>query len=303
MKRGSSQARVTIENDHVRKVGLNGTEGRVRDQGIWLRKYDESPCLPAVNEVYSNGYLMEKLDEIPLSFEHKDVLETCAEILVTLDTQLWSRKFDGVQRSLVPWNGSGYYNYDSRPRNVHRKYVVGLLNDVKMTYLRWKMRQFEDRINWNRLQTGLTHGDPIIDNLMHRPKFAYVKSDPQLVLIDPIPACPAIPDVLAVDVGRVIQSAVGYEALRYADLAQLKDDFGGWGDKGSPLTTHDAVNYVLNDVMNNEFTLDDARASIYFAIIHMMRGVRTAQRVAPDRVVLLRGAVIYLVVEAEQWMR
>lgn len=305
--RGSSTAKITIEGDYVRKVSTSttgSTGDRVRDQGIWLRKYDESPCLPAVNEVYSNGYLMEKLIEVPLSFDYKDILEQCSEIISTLDTSLWHRDFDTVKRNIVRWNiTDDFYDFDSRPDNMHRRYVVQLLKDTDTSHLRKTMRKFEDVINWHRLQVGLTHGDPIIDNAMHRPKATYMKSDPQLVLIDPIPACPAIPDVIAVDVGRVIQSAVGYEALRYADLQQLKDDFGGWGDKGSPLTTHDAVNYVLNDFMNNEFTLDDARASIYFAIIHMLRGVRTAQHAAPDRVVLLRAAVVHLIVEAEQWMR
>lgn len=295
--RGSSGAKITIENDHVRKIGTNGTEGRVRGQGIWLRKYDESLCLPAVNEIYANGYLMEKLDEVPLSFSYSDVLETCSEIIATLETHLWHREFEDVTRKIVRWNiESDFVDYDVRSRNHHRHYVVGLLKDTNMLTLRKTMRRFEDSINWQHLRRGLTHGDPIIDNLMHRPLPEHSKSTPQLVLIDPIPACPAIPDVLAVDVGRVIQSAVGYEAVRYGTV----DDYDAYLTFGK---THDAVNYVLNDFMNEEFTLNDVRASIYFAIIHMLRGVRTAQRVSLTRAGVINSLVRNLVSEAVRWTR
>src|SRR5437588_835106 len=37
----------------------------------------------------------------------------------------------------------------------------------------------------------------------------------ELLLIDPIPATPAVPDLLCVDVGKMLQSAVGWESVRY----------------------------------------------------------------------------------------
>lgn len=295
--RGSSSAKITYENGHVRKLDSDVTGRRVRDQGIWLRRYDESICLPAVNEIYANGYLMERLIEESLPVKYDDVLKMCQDILTTLANDLWHRESTGVRFNIE-------FDYDVvRPRNVHRRYVAGLLKDVGLQSLRKIMKGYEDRITWHRLRTGLTHGDPIIDNVLYRRSKTQWEIDRQLVLIDPIPACPALPDVLAVDVGRVIQSAVGYEALRYADLAELKTDFGTWGGDRYPVNTRDAVNFVLNDFMGDEFTLDDARASIYFAIIHMMRGVRTALRVAPDRVGILKSAVIMLVAEAESWMQ
>lgn len=291
--RGSSTAKITFENGHVRKLDSEITGTRVRDQGIWLRRYDESLCLPAVNEIYADGYLMEKLIEEDLPLEYGDTLEMCRKILHVLAKHLWDFTSDDIIVRHIPFNCDfNDYEESYRHRNVHGRYVAGLLRDVDMSFLRRQLRRFEASIRWHRLRTGLTHGDPLIDNVLWT-------IDRQLVLIDPIPACPAVPDVLAVDVGRVIQSAAGYEAFRYGDL----DFYRSWSAFDFTNRTHDAVNFVLNDFMQDEFTLDDARASVYLAIIHQLRGVRTAQRVATDRVELLKTSVIHLAEEAELWMR
>lgn len=300
MRRGSSQATFIIEDENVRKSDSPVTGRRVRDQGIWLRKYDESLCLPAVHEVYADGYLMEKLGDGGLYFDYPDLLKLCKRIIATLEDKLWNLEFENVLRTLVEYNEdpSSMDLFESNP--CHRHYVKQLLRDVNLIRSLGKtMSRYEDRINWRHLRRGLTHGDPIYDNVMYRPKPEWQKGSHQLVLIDPIPATPAIPDVLAVDVGRVIQSAVGYEELRYVNLGNIPS----WPRVNTTKRTHDAVNFVLNNFMPDEFTLNDARASVYFAIIHMMRGVRSAQKVAPARVPALRDAVIHLVAEAESWMR
>lgn len=300
--RGSSTAKITFENGHVRKMDSEVTGRRVRDQGIWLRRYDESLCLPAVNEVYANGYLMEKLIERPLPVEYDDVLRVCQDILTTLRDHLWHREFTDIHVTHIKWNVDPNEFFDEGWRtNVHRRYVAGLLRNVNMRFLRRILRGYEAQITWYRLRTGLTHGDPIIDNVLYRPSKTQWTIDRQLVLIDPIPACSAVPDVLAVDVGRVIQSAVGYEAQRYGDITQF--DPPNWSQADQTKRTRDAVNFVLNDFMGDEFTLNDARAAIYFAIIHQLRGLRTALRVAPDRTWLIKASIIHLVAEAESWMR
>lgn len=296
--RGSSTAKITFENGHVRKLDTQITGVRVRDQGIWLRRYDESLCLPAVNEIYADGYLMEKLVEEDLPLEYGDTLEMCRKILQVLAKHLWDFTSDDIIVRHIPFNRD-FDDYEASYRNVHRSYVAGLLRDVDMSFLRRQLRRFEESIRWKYLRTGLTHGDPLIDNVLYRPSNTQWAIDRQLVLIDPIPACPAIPDVLAVDVGRVIQSAAGYEAFRYGDL----DFYRSWSAFDFTNRTHDAVSFVLNDFMQDEFTLDDARASVYLAIIHQLRGVRTAQRVVTDRVELLKTSVIHLAEEAELWMR
>lgn len=288
MIRGSSSAIITVDVDSVRKLDSKITGQRVRDQGIWLLKYDESLCLPAVNEIYADGYLMEKLIEEDLPLEYGDTLEMCRKILQVLAKHLWDFTSDDIIVRHISFN-----------RNVHRRYVAGLLRDVNMTFLRRQLRRFEESIRWHWLRTGLTHGDPIIDNVLYRRSKTQWSIDRQLVLIDPIPACPALPDILAVDVGRVIQSAVGYEAFRYGDL----DFYRSWSALDFTDRIHDAVNFVLNDFMQDEFTLNDARASIYFAIIHQLRGLRTALRVAPDRVDVIKSSISHIVAEAESWMR
>lgn len=281
--RGSSGARLIETETSVIKRDTEVTGTRVRDQGIWLSQHEESVLLPAVHFVYHNGYEMEKIVIPDLPKTWHDVRGLCADVLVELD-RLWYAEFTGRVPDLVVID-----EYD------HRGYVTELLKDVGLRQLRRQLHGFANRINWHCLEPGRTHGDGIIDNLGYRSGEREFRRGRQLVLLDPIPACSALPDVVALDVGRVIQSAAGYEAARYVGVGQ------------TPMFTVpliERVEYVLNTWMGaGDFDLNEARAALHFSIIHMLRGLRTAQRGHHAGAVGLKRLVNDLVEVTATWMR
>lgn len=288
--RGSSGARLVETAESVIKRDTEVTGTRVRDQGIWLCQHEESTLLPAVNFVYHDGYEMEKIVIPDLPKTWHDVRGLCADVLLELD-QLWFAEFTGRVPDLAVID-----EYD------HRSYVTELLRDVGLRQLRRQLHGFADRINWHCLEVGHTHGDGIIDNLGYRSgdkEFRRERQpmllERQLVLLDPIPACPALPDVVALDVGRVIQSAAGYEAARYVGVGQTQL---------FTVPLIERVEYVLNTWMGpGDFDLNEARAALHFSVIHMLRGLRTAQRGHHAGAVGIKGLVNDLVEVAAKWMR
>lgn len=279
--RGSSGAKLTDQGDFVLKQDTKITGTRVRDQGIWLHQHDESLVLPSIRYIRRDGYELEKLTmcEIPVTWKEVNLL--CEEIIDALDSHLWTLQFDTRVPERV-----------SIDLHDHRAYITELLDDVGLRRrLRGTLHKFSRTIDWWEVTPGRTHGDGIIDNLAYRAHSAYA---PDPVLIDPIPACAALPDKIALDVGRVIQSAAGYEVIRYLPLE---------GDQSlHQVALSDRVDTVLNTWLGVEFNVNEARAALHFSVIHMLRGVRTAQRVAPDRVEPLRNLAYELVEVTSQWM-
>lgn len=275
--RGSSGAKLTDHGNFVLKQDTEITGARVRNQGIWLHQHDQSLVLPAVRYIRHDGYELEKLTMCELPVSWKETRELCDEILDSLETYLWDLEFNTRVPPLVAFEGAG----------AHRGYVTDLLDDVGLRReLRRTLHEFVKVIDWWNLRTGRTHGDGIIDNL------AYRGDEQTIVLIDPIPACLALPDVVALDVGRVLQSAAGYEVIRYGTQRELLD---------VPLL--DRVDAVLNTWLGVEFDVNEVRAALHFSVIHTLRGVRTALRVAPDKVEALKTLTLDLVEVAAQWMR
>lgn len=276
--RGSSGAIIQVGFDQVGKYDTELTFPRVREQGEWLSRLDGCKILPQVLLMHSDGYEMEKLTVQPIPTDEKTIFRYCDDIIAALEHELWSRR-DFPLTLLRP-------TFDLRG---HRRYVRRLLRQVNLTKYRGELTSYVNlnRIDWHDLRhVTITHGDAIIDNLLWRQENLELKP----VLIDPIPSCPAIPDFAAVDAGRVIQSAIGYEVLRYrSDVV--------------PPDITDAVRHVLNTWQYRKFSVNEARAALHFAIIHMMRGVRTAQRVAPDCARALRWRTEQLIEETRGWMR
>lgn len=287
MRQGSSGARIIIRADDVVKLEGVRTRNRVREQGIWLRRFDASLALPAVNAVHADGYTMEKLIQRPLPRTEAAILDLCGQILDQLKDKVWQLK-TGVRsfvgESLV--RGEGVSDWD------HCRYVARLTRDVKLQDLKSTLLRRFRKIDPIKLRVGTTHGDSIIDNVMWRAQGSSLSKNPlELVLIDPIPATSALPDWQAVDVGRVIQSAVGYELIRYPDGPH------------EAINVRTAVDHVLNEWLDDEFTLQDAQAAVYFAVIHMLRGIRTARIFAPDTVSEMIVRTYELMDEVDRWMR
>src|SRR6185369_14466399 len=139
---------------------------------------------PDVREIYHDGYRMELLRSFNLEDLVTDRQGTCEISLDTLPT-LWKN----YNFAMMPPD-DGLQHYD---RLQHSRYVTGLLRDVSLSDYRRTLRRFCRRINWSQLRRGLTHGDPIFENLLYRQEIPSVTKI-SWVLIDPIPACPALPD-------------------------------------------------------------------------------------------------------------
>jgi hypothetical protein len=186
--RGYSGARVVVHPDRAIKLGYTAPD-KVVAQGEWLRA-NEAENLPRVTELLPLGYSMEVLEPLPTS--HVDV----RRLLDALETSVW--KF--APRVLV-----------DTPQTM--LYVSRILD----TFVPQLVVPALDRISYIRqTEDCLTHGDPTAENVMLR--------GDTYVLIDPIPATERVPCDKAVDVGKILQSAHGWEAMKGEEAASFTPD-------------------------------------------------------------------------------
>lgn len=275
-RRGASGARIIIGRKFTTKLDVERTGTFVRDQGEWLTKFPQVTMLPRVQHILAHGYVMETLSVPTLP---DDTLHLVGHVMAELRTQLWSKPSSGLP---FDWQ-------------THRSYVSNLLKDVQpdrasRSELDHVMRKFASRVDFDSLQRGQTHGDCIVDNVAYRAREGSTTGQLDLVVLDPIPASYALPPLRAVDVGRLIQSAIGYESVRYTR------------SRSHLLTTDGNSMNVLNWYMPEGFRVNEARACLYFAIIHMLRGVRTTTPETATRFALwfLTNELIEV---TREWMR
>jgi hypothetical protein len=69
-------------------------------------------------------------------------------------------------------------------------------------------------------QDCLTHGDPTAENVMRRRDIA----GSTYVIIDPLPSTSSVPDDVAVDIGKLLQSAHGWEAMKGEEPANWQPE-------------------------------------------------------------------------------
>ena len=227
--RGSSGATFTESFGNVTKVGTGN--GRVLEQGMWLQMRS-TPLLP---EVYTTGeifdddeYVMELLSPLPRPLVDTAVLGQ--RIIMALKPNIWV---------LPPENT---LNVDA-----HLWKVEGLMRSANIGRdVVNKMLSAFDAVDWSSQRVGLTHGDPTFDNVMLR------GSD--IVLIDPIPSTPAVPDLRVVDAGKVLQSAYGFETARYGIEFHVDSE-----------TVQEAVLACLDE--------DEHLAARYWCAVHFLRAL------------------------------
>ena len=232
MMRGSSGASFRI--DPIMKCVHKRGGYRVGAQGKWLYKHNGIGCLPCVYEYDRSEYRMEFLHEIDLNtVDHKLLLEVVCKLL---RKQIWS---------LAP--------VVKLDLNAHIAKRASLRNRAQISSRYYAyLAAAGALIEWETLETGLIHGDPIIDNVM-REMDSDVPPVTRIVIIDPLPATPTEPDILAVDRGKLLQSALGYESIRY-DLEHY-----------APCTINETFDLF-------EITAPNERlATVYFTIFHFMR--------------------------------
>lgn len=228
--RGSSGAMIERVDSLVLKSHDN--INRIVAQGNWLMKYT-SPCLPTVYSVDAVGdhaqYIMESLVRPPAwALDHKVVLHAMFD---GLHEHVWSRQ------AVVPFNLQELY--------VKMGYIS---TEFNLTLTRTKLFQLSDTIRWDdpSIVTCLTHGDPTFDNVMFR------EDTGELVLIDPIPATRAIPDLRCVDIGKILQSVVGFERVRYS-------------------TTREKFMVTPTEVQQMVLSYNEWQASVFWCVVHLFR--------------------------------
>lgn len=231
---GSSGATVKIRETDVVKQGANAAE-----QGKWLQKHRNSAVPRTLHSTWpDDGYVMEKLEEVP--WHLIDGTKFLAEMTVVLKHYMWDHPAEAVldkddHRSLVHYTLGA--SYMERPeRNA--------------------LDSWFSSIGWDKLEQCLTHGNCSYGSTMLRRGF-------DVVLIDPTPATRAIPNLRVSDVGYLLMSSLGYEAITDG--------------------THRKFNVTLEQVANftNTTTDNDRNAALYFAVVHMLRKLPTITD--PDR--------------------
>lgn len=275
--RGASAAHIIIGDDVVTKLDTAKTGSRVRRQGVWLYDY-AGPFLPEVTRVTSQGYEMRRYVDVDVDQLIDDPM--------TMLTEIWAAYHDRIrpdirrQYALNPFVALDPAALDS--------YVIDLCRLFGAPTVGMKLLELRRQIAWPSHPTALTwtHGDLILDNVMR-------DAEGKLILIDAIPPCPALPSLAIVDFGRLIQSAAGYEQMRYNGTTP-KDDV--WQDRVATV-----VHWVgrLGNHWHTGYNTDAVHGALFYSVIHMLRGARTD----PVNRSLMVDQARNLLEELETWMR
>lgn len=187
--RGSSGATIVRDTaTTVLKFAHAGAVGdRVHEQGLWLMR-NESPLTPKVYTVGDGSYVMDALSELPHSIIDRELL--VIQMVAGLAAHVWSKPAEVA------------FDLDAHLAKLDTLWCN--VDDFKNIA--------RDKIQWDELMACLTHGDPTCDNVM-------LNFDGDIVIIDPIPATPAVPDLKCVDIGKMLQSKAGFEFYRYGDAS------------------------------------------------------------------------------------
>jgi hypothetical protein len=236
--RGLSGA-VVIDNGDGTVTKSGGIPERTREQGEWLIQHG-SHVFPNVVSLLDDGYIMEKLDyidywDIDNSFVH-----------VALLRHVWS------QPAVVPPTTNTHRLLKEKMQATIDHHLSGLISSATAAAI--IANATAAAVGAYRLKHSLTHGDPTAENVMSREGYGNV-------LIDPIRATEVVPDSPAVDIGKMLQSAYGWEHAKY--------------NNGMLAYTHNDI----ADIVNDEELLEVGEA---WAVIHVMRAIPYVKRNMPE---------------------
>ena len=229
---GTSGATVVIGPKHVVKFGSGAVGKRVVLQGLMMKEIGHL-AFPRVLEFIENGYVMEQL--MPVDWTRVTLLEGLRHTRALLNCYVW------VRPPLYAPEPGPHHDYVRKLAEQYVPYLVG--------YLRWWAEQAvfgEERRH--RVTLNRTHGDPTADNLMRTTGGGFI-------LTDPLPSSRKMPDVRAVDLGKMLQSAYGYERVKYPDRHTM-----------SKMQVRDCIDVVLHGERP-----EDKYAAYYFCAVHFLR--------------------------------
>lgn len=171
---GYSGATITVTGNYATKRG----GGHDLQAQARLVKALGPPVAPLIFETTSNGYTMERLEQFPPPADQEAIFNLAQSVIKTLAGQVWTRP-------------------TAFPHDVGWRTDLRLWCEANASWL--------PVMNHHAAPPVLTHGDPTFANLM-------LTAQGGLKLIDPSPPRPGIPSLPAVDLGKVVQSLMGWEA-------------------------------------------------------------------------------------------
>lgn len=173
---GRSGARVDVHEDYVVKVMPDAAE-----QAALLERLgaDVGPVVFAKGE---GLYVMERLDPLPADVSTAALLREARAVL----ERVWAQ--GAPERPFVFTTWSQRFKTWAEDAGEPRLWT-------------WAKRLYAPY----GAVAALTHGDPTLANAMHR--------EGEMVFIDPLPARGKIPPLREVDVGKLLQSALGWEHI------------------------------------------------------------------------------------------
>lgn len=193
---GLSGAEV-VENNKATVTKRGGVVEKTIEQGRWIQEH-ASPALPMVFELTNDGYVMERLDHV----SYNEV--RAADVVHLLRAHVWCRPAT-VQ--------AGDETYELlRNKALTNIGKSELRSDPELVAAVLFAAECAARSALAR-PAALAHGDATAENVMYRRGYGPV-------LIDPIPATLTVPDAPCVDVGKMLQSANGWEAAKYGTEAE-----------------------------------------------------------------------------------
>ncbi len=225
---GTSGATIIVHRDTAHKYAHDpAVVSRVIEQARWLKQHSDVLGLPQVIGSTATTYTMPRLYPPKLSATYT-ATQAVLDVYDMLNVGLWRRP-TGVRQDLT----------------ALREYVTARVSEW-LPMLGVVLIEFIDRGGLVGCTSCDTHGDPTLDNLMCDAKG-------QLVIIDPLPANERVPTLKAVDLGKLLQSAFGYELVKHQDAR--------WS-----VNTETVLNYIKQ--RESEV---DSHAALFFCAVHYLR--------------------------------
>lgn len=220
------------KGDVVVKLGEPGTPvgERINAQTKWLLSHENETYVADVIAYWDGACIMPKYDPLPYEWEPTDTTaDLVAKTLHALSADVWC---------WAPMYAGG-------PTPLAAKWETCEANlsfDVQCQAL-----DLYSQIDWREVRRCHTHGNPTISNCM------YAFWSPRL--IDPTPATPEVPDIRAVDLGRLLQSALGWETI-----------IGAYDGLGLTVSHSDEAWKPIASVCDN---LNEWYATIFCCVLHV----------------------------------
>tara|TARA_Y100000310_G_scaffold270200_1_gene283862 strand:+ start:2805 stop:3638 length:834 start_codon:yes stop_codon:yes gene_type:complete len=207
----NSGAKISMFEKFVLKTGEGPIGERVESQGRWLSdaRIFNPLLFPYVHATIPNGYIMERLTPIHLARIDKTLL--FVDVIQKLE-ELWT-------------TGQGWHvhnkdtpDYDERCEGRWEEHMSYIMSRAA-SYCPWVVPHLvgmQDNLDPTKFHYCKAHGDPTLENVMLHPR------DGRIVLIDPLPPSNRIPECKESDVGKLMQSASGYEDIKISRTAHVQ---------------------------------------------------------------------------------